>query len=110
MRFVKGHRREDCGLTAAGMATLQRQAHPSDARVGQRLTADTRASRRVLLEEGFPEATAAGLKQRGHAVVADVGGDARAVFGRGQIIRRDPHSGVLWGGSDPRADGQVLGW
>lgn len=69
------------------------------------------AKRRVLLEEGFSEEAADGLRERGHNVLhASVGGHARAVFGRGQIIRRDPQTGVLWGGSDPRADGQVLGW
>ncbi|KAK9835342.1 hypothetical protein WJX81_003771 [Elliptochloris bilobata] len=65
---------------------------------------------KVLLEEGFSEEAVTGLRRRGHAVTADVGGHARMVFGRGQIIRRDPRSGVLWGGSDPRSDGQVLGW
>lgn len=34
---------------------------------------------------------------------------SRVHFGRGQIIRRHK-DGVLWGGSDPRADGQVIGW
>jgi len=29
----------------------------------------------------------------------------RAQFGRGQIIRRNPDTGVLEAGSDPRADG-----
>jgi gamma-glutamyltranspeptidase/glutathione hydrolase len=29
----------------------------------------------------------------------------RTLFGRGQIILRDPDTGVLTGGSDPRADG-----
>jgi len=38
-----------------------------------------------------------------------VAGFDRALFGRGQIIRREP-DGVLWGGSDPRADGCALGW
>lgn len=32
-----------------------------------------------------------------------VKGHERGVFGRGQIIYRDPHNGVLRGGSDPRA-------
>jgi len=32
----------------------------------------------------------------------------RALFGRGQIIVRDRESGVLWGGSDPRADGLAM--
>ena len=33
----------------------------------------------------------------------------RALFGRGQIILRDPATGVLCGGSDPRADGCAMG-
>eukprot|EP00898_Chlorokybus_atmophyticus_P004143 jgi/Chlat1/472/Chrsp103S01073 len=31
-------------------------------------------------------------------------------FGRGQIITRDPETGVLCGGSDPRADGLAIAW
>jgi hypothetical protein len=32
----------------------------------------------------------------------------RVIFGRGQIICRDASSGVLWAGSDPRADGLAM--
>lgn len=63
---------------------------------------------RVRLEAGLPEATVTALAQRGHEVtVSGISGFARAVFGRGQIIRRDP-DGTLTGGSDPRADGCAL--
>lgn len=63
---------------------------------------------RVRLETGLPEATVAALAERGHDVTASgISGFARAVFGRGQIIRRDP-DGTLTGGSDPRADGCAL--
>jgi gamma-glutamyltranspeptidase/glutathione hydrolase len=58
----------------------------------------------LRLEEGIPEASAAALRTRGHDVVAGVGGFERALFGRGQVIRRDP-DGRLVGASDPRADG-----
>jgi gamma-glutamyltranspeptidase/glutathione hydrolase len=61
------------------------------------------------LELGIPEAVVNGLRERGHVLRADVGGYARALFGRGQIIRREP-DGVLWGGSDPRADGCAMGF
>jgi gamma-glutamyltranspeptidase/glutathione hydrolase len=44
----------------------------------------------------------------GHVVRPAVQGHARAVFGRGQIIRRDPATGLLSCGSDPRGDGQAL--
>lgn len=63
----------------------------------------------VLLEEGVPAKTAAELKSRGHRVRM-VRGHERAVFGRGQVILRDAESGVLCGGSDPRADGCAMGF
>ena len=62
----------------------------------------------MALEEGLPEASMAALQQLGHPVQR-VSGYGRALFGRGQIIRRDPVSGVLCGGSDPRADGCAMG-
>ena len=62
----------------------------------------------VSLEQGLPDETIAGLADMGHPVKL-VQGYARALFGRGQIIRRDPATGVLCGGSDPRADGCAMG-
>ncbi|MCX8024086.1 MAG: gamma-glutamyltransferase family protein [Thermanaerothrix sp.] len=62
---------------------------------------------RVAVEEGVPEPTLAALAAMGHPIER-VGGMGRALFGRGQIILRDRESGVLWGGSDPRADGCAL--
>jgi gamma-glutamyltranspeptidase/glutathione hydrolase len=63
----------------------------------------------VSLETGLPTALVTELRQRGHPVRAEISGYARALFGRGQIIRRDAE-GVLWGGSDPRADGCAMGF
>jgi len=62
------------------------------------------AESRVHLEAGLPAATVAALRERGHLLVPGVSGFGRALFGRGQVIRRDP-GGSLTGGSDPRADG-----
>jgi len=62
----------------------------------------------VQLEEGIPAETMDALARMGHSVVP-VTGYARSAFGRGQIIRREP-TGVLWGGSDPRADGCAIGF
>jgi gamma-glutamyltranspeptidase/glutathione hydrolase len=60
---------------------------------------------RVFLEEGLP---ASGLAALGHDV-APVTSYGRSLFGRGQIIIRQP-DGVLFGGSDPRADGCAIGY
>ena len=60
----------------------------------------------VALEEGL-EQVAVDLEGRGHRVQV-VAGSERPGFGRGQVIWRDGE-GVLWGGSDPRADGCALG-
>lgn len=58
----------------------------------------------LALEEGIPVATMARLAELGHNI-RPVSGRGRGIFGDGQIIRRDPHTGVLFGGSDPRKDG-----
>lgn len=60
----------------------------------------------LALEEGIPVATMSRLAELGHRI-RPVSGRGRGVFGDGQIIRRDPESGVLIGGSDPRKDGLV---
>ena len=61
----------------------------------------------VALEEGIPEKTIADLEQRGHEV-RRVAGYERAIFGRGQVILREEQTGILTGGSDPRADGCAM--
>ncbi len=68
---------------------------------------DGTAGGAVGLEEGIPNETIADLVERGHPA-RKVAGWERALFGRGQIILRDPESGVLTGGSDPRADGCAM--
>jgi len=62
----------------------------------------------VQMEEGIPTETLEELAQMGHTIVP-ISGYARATFGRGQIIVREP-DGTLWGGSDPRADGCAVGF
>jgi len=62
----------------------------------------------VSVEEGMPESTIEGLRKLGHKVEV-VSGMARAMFGRGQVIRWsvDPVDGTgVWSaGSDLRGDG-----
>jgi len=65
---------------------------------------DGTAGGAVALEEGLDFSVLSALAARGHDV-HPVSGYRRAIFGRGQIILRDPETGVLWAGSDPRADG-----
>ena len=67
---------------------------------------DGTAAGRVDIEDPIAAETVADLERRGHALQVSSGWE-RISFGRGQIIRRDP-SGVLWGGSDPRADGCAM--
>ncbi|NOZ29136.1 MAG: gamma-glutamyltransferase, partial [Chloroflexi bacterium] len=63
----------------------------------------------VMIEEGWDFGVMAELARRGHRL-APVDGFGRAVFGGGQIILRDPETGVLIAGSDPRKDGCAVGW
>ncbi|GAB7386470.1 gamma-glutamyltransferase family protein [Bacillaceae bacterium] len=61
----------------------------------------------VFVERGIPDHIVQELARRGHDVriAADPAG-----FGRGQIIWRDPRTGVLAGGTEPRTDGAVAAW
>jgi gamma-glutamyltranspeptidase / glutathione hydrolase len=63
----------------------------------------------VQIEEGWDFAVMAELTRRGHRL-APVDGFGRSEFGGGQIIQRNPRTGVLIGGSDPRKDGCAVGW
>lgn len=62
---------------------------------------------RVALEAGIPAQAENKLTEMGHPL-RRVSGYERAIFGRGQIILRDPQAGALQGGSDPRADGCAM--
>ncbi|MEI2420140.1 hypothetical protein V6O07_07685, partial [Arthrospira platensis SPKY2] len=63
----------------------------------------------IQIEEGWDFSILSGLSSRGHRL-APLDGFNRIGFGGGQIITRDPESGVLTGGSDPRKDGCAVGW
>ncbi|MCH9037081.1 MAG: gamma-glutamyltransferase, partial [Chloroflexi bacterium] len=63
----------------------------------------------VAVEEELPAATMEELRRRGHTIIP-VGNGNRGLFGGGQIIERDPESGVLRAGTEPRKDGSAIGW
>ncbi|MHA2102942.1 MAG: gamma-glutamyltransferase [Candidatus Hodarchaeales archaeon] len=63
----------------------------------------------IALEDGIPLQVMDKLSRLGHSINPTYGWD-RNIFGRGQIIRRNPNTGVLWAGSDPRADGNAVGY
>lgn len=62
---------------------------------------------RLALEQGFDPEVAATLERLGHPVSA---GQPPEAFGGGQVIWRDPGTGVYIAGSDPRKDGQAVGF
>jgi gamma-glutamyltranspeptidase / glutathione hydrolase len=59
----------------------------------------------LALESAIPAEARAGLSRLGHKVITSVG-----AFGGFQGIMFDPKTGVMMGGSDPRKDGQAVGW
>ncbi|WP_462411361.1 gamma-glutamyltransferase family protein [Neobacillus sp. Marseille-QA0830] len=63
--------------------------------------------KKVQVEPSFPSHIAQALARKGHQieVAVDSGG-----FGRGQIIWRNPETGVLMGGTEPRTDGSITAW
>ncbi|MFJ3483438.1 gamma-glutamyltransferase family protein [Pseudomonas sp. NPDC090202] len=63
--------------------------------------------KKVGIEQSAPQDLAAALKHRGHDV--QIACDP-IEYGRGQIIVRDPDSGVLCGGTEPRADSHIAVW
>ncbi|MVB09995.1 Glutathione hydrolase-like YwrD proenzyme [Caprobacter fermentans] len=62
--------------------------------------------KKVEVERDFPDHLVRELSERGHEVSIAA---EPTEFGRGQIIWRD-QDGVLTGGSESRADGQVAAW
>ncbi|WP_178022182.1 gamma-glutamyltransferase family protein [uncultured Paenibacillus sp.] len=63
--------------------------------------------KKVQVEPEFPGELVEALRQKGHdiEVMPDDGG-----FGRGQIIWRNPQTGVLAGGTESRTDGMIAAW
>ncbi|QKY68820.1 gamma-glutamyltransferase family protein [Lentibacillus sp. CBA3610] len=63
--------------------------------------------KKIEVENRFPHHLAQGLSEKEHEVTIQLEPNG---FGRGQIIWRDPDTGVLVGGSETRTDGGVACW
>ncbi len=61
----------------------------------------------VTVEPHFPNHIAQALARRGHNIRVTLDGSG---FGRGQIIWRNPDTGVLYGGTESRTDGSIAAW
>ncbi len=96
------------GHLQVASALIDDQLDPQAALDRPRFCIDAAESGGALdLEKGIPPTEIQKLADIGHPVRM-VSGFRRAVFGRGQVILRDPESGALTGGSDPRADGCAM--
>ncbi|MGP4064438.1 gamma-glutamyltransferase [Oceanobacillus sp. M65] len=63
--------------------------------------------KQVEVENRFPHHLAQGLADKGHRIHIQLEPNS---FGRGQIIWRDPETGILIGGTESRTDGSVSAW
>src|SRR5262249_53551503 len=61
----------------------------------------------LQVEDGFDPAHVAELERLGHVIQR---APERGLGGHVQLIRRDPATGVLYGGSDSRSDGAAMGF
>ncbi|WP_027349800.1 gamma-glutamyltransferase family protein [Halotalea alkalilenta] len=60
--------------------------------------------KRVAIEHGYPRHLLLELQARGHQIESAFDSTS---FGRGQVILRDPVTGVLCGGTEPRTDASI---
>ena len=63
----------------------------------------------TLIEEELAPEVIGGLQSLGHQLQM-IRGHARVGMGGGQVIWRNPDTGVLWAGSEPRKDGCAVGF
>jgi len=94
----------DFGMTATEAVEAPRWRHlqnPTESSVPHTCT-DA-----LNLEARFDPDTVRALAARGHPVQTIGAWDAT---GSAMMIARDPATGVLHGGADPRRDGHALGW
>ena len=81
---------------------------PQAALDAPRFRVDQRGGPRIAIETGVPLKTRKALTGIGHDLCPET--TFAPGFGSGDIIARDPETGVLWGASDPRKDGCAVGF
>ncbi len=81
---------------------------PQAALDAPRFRVDERGGPQVAIETQVPLKARRALAALGHDVRPET--TFSPEFGGGQVIAVDPERGVLWGGSDPRKDGCVVGF
>ena len=84
------------------------QMNPQAALDAPRFRVHERGALQVAIETGVPLKTRRALLAMGHDVQPET--TFAPGFGSGDIIARDPETGVLWGASDPRKDGCAVGF
>jgi gamma-glutamyltranspeptidase/glutathione hydrolase len=82
--------------------------NPQTALDAPRFRVDQRGGIEVAIETGVPARTRDSLAAMGHDMRPEV--TFTPGFGSGDIIARDPDTGVLWGAADPRKDGCAVGY
>ncbi|MCW4049201.1 MAG: gamma-glutamyltransferase family protein, partial [Candidatus Bathyarchaeota archaeon] len=70
---------------------------------------DGQSGGKIGIEDEIDVKVMSQLSAMGHEVVS-CSGYRRGIFGKGQIIHRNPVTGVLTAGSEGRADGCAIGW
>ena len=94
----------DHGMTVQEAAEAPRWRHRQ---VGGESTVPHGVDDVLVLEERFPQATRDALASLGHTL--EIIGPWEGV-GSAVVIGRDPDTGALHGGADPRRDAYAMGW
>ena len=82
---------------------------PQQALDALRFSLDVTGDGTLRVEEDLGADICVELSRRGHKV-EKIYGLERLLFGGGQIVARNPETGLLTAGSEPRKDGCALGW
>lgn len=82
--------------------------NPQTALDAPRFRVDRRGGIEMSIETGVPAKTRESLVAMGHDVRPEI--TFKPDFGSGDVIARDPETGVLWGAADPRKDGCAVGY